>query len=72
MMNDTYGINIPYYITPSGFNSAIFFFPGRCPGLSYRSPIGAVGSRLCLWITLTIIDKSSFIMVMNAQSFETE
>jgi len=26
MMNDTYGINMPYYITPSGFNAAIFFF----------------------------------------------
>ncbi len=44
MMKDTYGIDIPYYITLSGFNSAIFFFPGRCPGLSYHSPIGAVGS----------------------------
>ena len=71
MMNDTYGINIPYYITPSGFNSAVFLFPGRCPGLSYHSPLGAVGSRLYLWITLTIIYKSSFIMIMNTRSFET-
>ena len=33
----------PYYITLSGFNSATFLFPGRCPGLSYHSPVRAVG-----------------------------
>ena len=45
MMNDTYGINIPYYITPSGFNSAIFFFPGRFPYVYthlFRFPRGIV------------------------------
>ena len=38
MMNDTYGINIPYYITLSGFNSAIFFLPGALPWAILSQP----------------------------------
>jgi len=40
MMNDTYGINIPYYITPSGFNSAYFSSQGVALGYLITALLG--------------------------------
>ena len=38
MMNDTYGINMPYYITLSGFNSTLFLFPRALPWAILSQP----------------------------------
>jgi hypothetical protein len=44
---------IIFYVTLSGFALMLFFYPGRCPELSYFAPLGRV-----VWKRIDSMDKS--------------
>ena len=60
---------IIFYITPSGFALMLFFYPWRCPELSYFAPLGhivckRIDSRDKSMHTIFIVGSVGAVLIM--------